>query len=70
MAFACGPNGMVFAFEPNPFVFFVLARNAVLNPVKCNIIAYSYAVTAKDGPMVVKYGGPDYQNGGENAAIL
>ena len=36
MALACGPNGFVLAFEPNPFVFSILASNAILNPGKYN----------------------------------
>lgn len=65
MALACGPNGLVLAFEPNPFVFSVLASNAALNPGKYNIVAYPYAVAAQDGPLVFKYNGPDFPNGGD-----
>jgi len=65
MALACGPKGLVLAFEPNPFVFSVLASNATLNPSKCNIVAYPYAVASQDGPIVFKYNGPDFPNGGE-----
>lgn len=37
MTLACGQSGWS---EPNPFIFSVLASNAVLNPTKCNIIAF------------------------------
>ena len=65
MALACGPNGFVLAFEPNPFVFSILASNAILNPGKYNIVAFPYAVTNQDEALVFKYNGPDFPNGGD-----
>lgn len=65
MALACGPTGLVLAFEPNPFVFSILASNAILNPGKYNIVAFPYAVADRDGPLVFKYNGPDFPNGGD-----
>ncbi|MCU0715734.1 MAG: hypothetical protein MUD03_06360 [Pirellula sp.] len=38
LALAAGPSGIVFAWEPNPYVFDVLAKNAALNTHATRIV--------------------------------
>lgn len=66
---ACGPSGLVIAFEPNPFTFIILGANAVLNPGRLNILPMPYAATQQDGPLVFDYGNPEFDNGGDHAGI-
>lgn len=65
LALAAGPQGVVFAWEPNPFVYSVLEKNAQLNQLKTNIIPYNAAVADKDGSIEFHYSDPGYCNGGE-----
>jgi len=49
MALAVGPRGAVFALEPNPYVFKVLALNATLNPQTTRIVPLMFAAMPGDG---------------------
>lgn len=69
MALAVGPTGAVLAFEPNSFVFPVLAANAALNPEKTRIVALPYAVTPQDGKMTFEYSDAGFCNGGFHEGI-
>jgi FkbM family methyltransferase len=64
IALAVGAEGLVLAFEPNPYVFRVLAANAGLNPRLTNVHPYMFAATAEDGPVTFEYSDPGYCNGG------
>ena len=64
MAVAAGASGRVFAFEPNPYVYKVLAHNAGLNPGRLNIDAYPYAAMETDTETEFSYGDPGFCNGG------
>ena len=64
IALAVGAAGAVFAFEPNPFVFKVLARNAALNPHRTTIIPLNIAATRHDGTYEFRYSDSGYCNGG------
>ena len=64
IALAVGPTGMVLAFEPNPYVFPVLQRNAALNPTKTNITPLMFAAMRTDGQYEFQYGEEGYCNGG------
>ena len=64
IALAVGPTGLVLAFEPNPYVFPVLARNAALNPGKIRIVPLRYAAMRADGIYEFQYGESGYCNGG------
>lgn len=64
IALAVGPAGVVFALEPNPFVFKVLARNAALNPERATIIPLNVAATPNDGTFEFRYSDSGYCNGG------
>jgi FkbM family methyltransferase len=69
MALAVGAEGCVLAFEPNRYVFRVLARNAALNPAKTRIVPHPYAVTPEDGKMTFEYSDPGFCNGGFHEGI-
>ncbi|WP_136618583.1 MULTISPECIES: FkbM family methyltransferase [Mesorhizobium] len=69
IALACGPQGLVLAFEPNPFTFAILGANAALNPTKLNIFPIPYAATPEDGSFVFDYGNPGFDNGGNHAGV-
>ena len=64
IALAVGPAGTVLAFEPNPYVFPVLQRNASLNPGKTNIMPLMCAAMRADGQYEFQYGEEGYCNGG------
>jgi FkbM family methyltransferase len=65
LALAAGPQGAVFAWEPNPFVYAVLEKNSQLNRRKTNIIPHNAAVSDVNGPIEFHYSDPGYCNGGE-----
>lgn len=69
IALACGANGQVLAFEPNPLTFAVLAANAALNPDRTHIVPFPYAAAESDGPLVFEYGNPHLDNGGDHRGI-
>ena len=69
MALAVGKSGGVFALEPNPYVFKVLAANAGLNPDKTNIYPLMFAATQQDGEYDFEYSDPGFANGGLHSGI-
>jgi FkbM family methyltransferase len=64
IALAVGPAGTVFAFEPNPYVFPVLQRNAQLNRAQTSITPLMFAAMRADGQYEFHYGEEGYCNGG------
>jgi FkbM family methyltransferase len=64
MALANGPEGTTLAFEPNPYVFKILAKNATLNRDKTNIVPFNFAGTDKDGEFEFNYSDASFCNGG------
>jgi FkbM family methyltransferase len=64
IALAAGETGCVLAFEPNRYVYAVLAKNAELNGGKTNIIPLPFAATPEDGELVFQYSDAGYCNGG------
>jgi FkbM family methyltransferase len=64
IALAVGPRGLVFALEPNPYVFKVLAINAALNPDKAHITPLMFAAMPADGQFEFEYSDSGYCNGG------
>ena len=48
MALAAGASGITLGFDPNPYVFKVLEKNALLNKEKQNIIPLLNAISVKD----------------------
>ncbi len=65
MAFAVGPEGCVFGFEPNPGAFAVLEANSRLNPGRIRIVPLPYAAGDAPGKLFFKYSDPGLCNGGE-----
>ena len=66
IALAVGSSGAVLAFEPNPYVYPVLAANAALNKEKTNIIPMMYAATPQDGEIEFEYSDSGFCNGGRH----
>ena len=48
MALACGSEGLTLGFDPNPFVFKILQRNASLNKGKVNIAPIPHAISENE----------------------
>lgn len=69
MALAVGPRGLVFALEPNPYVFHVLNKNAALNRDKTCIFPLMAAAAAADEDMVFEYSDAGFCNGGFHEGI-
>jgi FkbM family methyltransferase len=69
IALACGESGEVYAFEPNPMTFQVLAINAALNPKKTNIIPYPFAAAESAQTLWFDYGDPWLSNGGSHQGV-
>ncbi len=69
MALAVGPRGSIFALEPNPYVFKVLAVNAALNPSKTHIVPLMFAAMPEDGEFEFEYSDSGYCNGGFHHGI-
>lgn len=69
LALAAGSGGLVLAFEPNPYVFRVLAANAGLNRLTTNIHPYMFAATEEDGPVTFEYSDAGYCNGGRHVGV-
>lgn len=64
MGLAVGPQGRVLAFDPNPFVFEILAQNAKLNPTLSNIQAYNYAISDQEEAFFYGSSEASFNNGG------
>jgi FkbM family methyltransferase len=64
IALAVGPRGLVFALEPNPYVFKVLEANASLNPGKARVSPLMFAAMPADGQFEFEYSDAGYCNGG------
>ena len=69
MALAVGARGAVFALEPNPYVFKVLALNATLNPQKTRIVPLMFAAMPSDGEFEFEYSDEGFCNGGFHQSI-
>jgi FkbM family methyltransferase len=69
MAMACGRSGMVFALEPNSYVFPVLAENARLNADYGTIVPLNFAASENDGKLVFEYSDEGFCNGGLHKGI-
>lgn len=68
LALAAGPTGTVLAFEPNKYVFKVLAHNATLNTDKTHIVPLNFAATVSDSKLVFNYSDASFCNGGDLSA--
>lgn len=64
MALAAGSSGLTLGFEPNPFVYKILEKNASLNKEKQNIIPLPYAITVKEEDFFYISSEASFANGG------
>ena len=69
MALAVGVEGTVFALEPNPYVFKVLALNATLNPDRTHIVPLMFAAMPDDGEFDFEYSDEGFCNGGFHQSV-
>lgn len=47
MALCAGGSGLTLGFDPNPYVFKILEKNASLNPGKMNLVPVPFAITTE-----------------------
>ena len=64
MAVACGKTGLTLSFDPNPFVFKILEKNATLNPQLSNIQPFNFAITDFDDEFYYTSSEASFNNGG------
>ena len=64
MALAAGSSGITLGFEPNPFVYKILEKNASLNKEKQNIVPLPYAITIKEEEFYYISSEASFANGG------
>jgi len=64
MSVAGGRTGLTLSFDPNPFVFKVLAENATLNPQLSNIQPFNFAITDFDDEFYYTSSEASFNNGG------
>jgi FkbM family methyltransferase len=69
IALAVGKSGLVFALEPNPYVFPVLKKNSELNPEKTRIVPLMFAATPEDRDYAFEYSDSGFCNGGLHERI-
>lgn len=69
---AAGPSGCVLSFEPNPFVYHVLEKNARANRHIANIRTMMAAAAPEEGFIDFEYSDSGYCNGGrhENMSVF
>jgi FkbM family methyltransferase len=64
MALAAGSTGITLGFDPNPYVFTILERNATLNKDKQNIVPLPYAITVTEEEFYYVSSEASFSNGG------
>lgn len=64
MALCAGKEGLTLGFDPNPFVFKILQKNASLNKDKTNIVPVRCAVTDKEEEFYFISSEASFSNGG------
>ncbi|RYU96172.1 FkbM family methyltransferase [Emticicia agri] len=64
MALAVGKEGTVLGFDPNPYIYKILEKNASLNKELTNIIPLQFAITTHDGDFFYSSSEATYNNGG------
>jgi FkbM family methyltransferase len=64
MALAAGSSGITLGFEPNPYVYKILEKNASLNKEKQNIVPLPYAITVKEEEFYYISSEASFANGG------
>jgi FkbM family methyltransferase len=69
MALAAGSSGITLGFEPNPYVYKILEKNASLNKEKQNIVPLPYAITVKEEEFYYISSEASFSNGGISPTI-
>lgn len=64
MALAAGSTGIALGFDPNPYVFKILEKNATLNKEKQNIVPLPYAITVQEEEFYYVSSEASFSNGG------
>ena len=64
MALAAGKEGLVLGFDPNPYIFKILEKNASLNQGKTNIAPLQCAITETPGEFYYNSSEASFSNGG------
>jgi len=64
MALAAGREGLTLGFDPNPYVFKILERNAALNPDLTHIVPLPYAISAREEELYFVSSEASFANGG------
>lgn len=64
MALCTGPSGLTLGFDPNPYVFKILQKNASLNPGKINLVPVPYAISADGEEFYFISSEASFANGG------
>lgn len=64
MALAAGNSGMALGFDPNPYVYKVLVKNASLNKGKMNLVPCPYAITVEEEEFYFISSEASFSNGG------
>lgn len=63
MGIAAGKNGLTLGFEPNPYIFKILDKNASLNKENTNIIPYLNAITVHEAEFFYLSSEASFSNG-------
>lgn len=64
MALCAGKTGLSLAFDPNPYVFKILKKNATLNLEKVNIVPLPYAISKQEEEFFFISSEASFGNGG------
>lgn len=64
MALAAGRDGLTLGFDPNPYVFKILERNAGLNPRQTHIVPLPYAISSQEEELFFVSSEASFSNGG------
>jgi FkbM family methyltransferase len=64
LSLICGNNGLTLAFDPNPYVFKILEKNAELSSKSGNIKPFNVAITDQDDEFYYNSSDASFNNGG------
>ncbi len=64
IALATGKSGLTLGFDPNPYAYKILLKNASLNKEKTNIVTYPYAISVKEEEFYFISSEASFGNGG------
>ena len=68
MALCTGATGLTIGFDPNPYVYKILEKNAALNAGKMNIVPVNYAISKEDEEFYFISSEASFGNGGISKA--